>query len=174
MKILPASPDDIPALLRLVNSAFRGESSRKGWTTEADLLRGPARTDAESLRKMLRDPDVTILKYSNDTDGMEGCVSLRKRTRGLYLGMLTVAPELQGAGIGKKLLAAAEDFARQNGCPVIFMTVFSVRSELIAWYERHGYRLTGETRPYEADPRYGEPTRELEFLILEKKISEYT
>lgn len=171
MKIDTATPDDIPELLTLVNSAFRGEPSRKGWTTEADLLEGPARTDAGSLREMLDAPGATMLKYCSESGRIEACVYLRKRSHGLYLGMLTVAPELQGAGIGKKLLAAAEDFARQHRCPLIYMRVFSARHELLAWYERHGYRPTGKTEPFVADPKYGVPTQNLEFLILEKTIA---
>ena len=172
MPILPASTHDIPQLLPLINSAFRGESAREGWTHEADLLHGGKRTDEATLRALMQINNTLILKYCNDEGDIEGCVFLHKKERGLYLGMLTVRPDLQGAGIGKKLLEAAEAHARALGCPYIYMTVFSVRTELIAWYERHGYHRTGETKPYEVNPDFGTPSRSLEFVVLEKMIQD--
>jgi ribosomal protein S18 acetylase RimI-like enzyme len=171
MHILPATIADIPALLALVNSAFRGDSARQGWTHESDLIAGDARTDERSLRTLLSESDVLILKYLDTEGNIVGCVNLTKKPRGLYLGMLTVAPHLQGAGIGKHLLAYADAYARQEHLPCIYMTVFSVRGELIAWYERHGYVLTGETEPYPSDDRYGVPRQTLEFVVLEKKVA---
>src|SRR6187431_2862367 len=111
--ITPATEKDIPALDKLVNSAYRGEGSKKGWTTEADLLDG-LRTDPISLLKILQDPDSVILKY-NGNESIEGCVYLKKKGDALYLGMLTVSPELQAKGIGKQLLTAAETHAKQTG-----------------------------------------------------------
>jgi ribosomal protein S18 acetylase RimI-like enzyme len=171
MSISTATVQDIPALEKSVNSGYRGEASRKGWTTEADLLHGEVRIDTASLAAMLADNTAVILKYTDAAGDITGCVYLQKQQRGLYLGMLTVSPELQGGGLGKKLLAAAEEYAIQHNCPAIFMSVISVRSELIAWYERHGYRKTGETKPFPDDDRYGKPTQPLEFIILEKKVS---
>lgn len=170
MTILPATLADVPELLALVNSAFRGDSARQGWTHESDLIQGESRTDEPTLRDLLQRPAAVLLKYCNDAGDIEGCVLLEKKERGLYLGMLTVKPELQGGGIGKQLLAAAERQAREQGCKSIFMTVFSVRRELVAWYERHGYCSTGETKPYQADPRFGIPAQALEFVILEKTL----
>jgi ribosomal protein S18 acetylase RimI-like enzyme len=95
-------------------------------------------------------------------------VYLEKKERGLYLGMLTVSPLQQANGIGKKLLAAAEVFAKEKNCHCIFMNVISVRQELIAWYERHGYNKTEERKPLPADNRFGKPTQPLEFIIMEK------
>jgi len=170
VQILPATPSDIPALLALVNSAFRGDSARQGWTHEADLLHGDLRTDEASLRDLLQQPGGTVLKYCTDTGHMEGCVYLQQKTNELYLGMLTVEPAQQGAGIGKLLLAAAEAHAQQLGCAKIRMRVLSTRHELLAWYERHGYWLTGETEPYAFDHKFGVPTQPLEFVILEKRM----
>jgi ribosomal protein S18 acetylase RimI-like enzyme len=170
MPILPATPADIPQLLTLINSAFRGDTARRGWTHEADLLQGERRTDDATLRALMQIANAVVLKYCNDTGDIEGCVFLNKKERGLYLGMLTVVPELQGAGIGKKLLEAAEAYAREQGCPYIYMNVFSVRDELIAWYERLGYHRTGEIKPYEANPDFGIPTQPLVFVILEKEL----
>lgn len=168
---MTAVKDDVAELVTMVNSAYRGEASRKGWTTEADLLKGEMRTDVSSFLEMMEQPGAIFLKYISDSNAINGCVYLLKEKRGLYLGMLTVAPELQAAGIGKQLLAAAEIYAAENDCPVVFMSVISLRHELIAWYERHGYKKTGETKPMSADNRFGIPTQPLEFLIMEKFIS---
>lgn len=167
--IAPATKEDIPVLNRLVNSAYRGETSRKGWTTEADLLDG-IRTDPEALEDMMDQPGAVILKCTDEKQNLRGCVFLRKTENQLYLGMLTVSPELQGGGIGKKLLEASEDYARQQGCHKIVMTVISVREELIAWYERKGFRTTGEKSPFPNDPRFGIPKRDLEFVVMEKDV----
>lgn len=168
MIIQRATTADLPDLLRLVNSAFRGDSARQGWTHEADLLQGEQRTDAAELGALLQNPQIALLTYKADDGQLLGCVNLQTKPRGLYLGMLTVAPDRQGEGIGKLLLKAAEDYARQLGCPCIFMTVFSVRQELLDWYIRHGYRLTGETQDYPSNPVYGVPTQPLHFVVLEK------
>ncbi|MEY4930224.1 MAG: hypothetical protein RI909_948 [Bacteroidota bacterium] len=167
--ITKATPEDAPALDTLVNSAYRGESSRQGWTTEADLLDG-TRTDAAAITELIQTPGTTVLKY---VEGQEilGCVELRMQYGKLYLGMLTVRPHLQGKGIGKKLLNAAEEEARTQMCTSIFMTVISVRQELIDWYVRHGYQPTGERKPFAFnDPRFGQPKKSLEFIVLEKKL----
>jgi ribosomal protein S18 acetylase RimI-like enzyme len=167
--ITKALQTDVPALNMLVNSAFRGESSKKGWTTEADLLDG-IRTDEHSLMATLDEPQTTILKY-NEGENIVGMVMLKNQGDGLYLGMLTVAPDLQGIGIGKKLLDASEVFANEKGLPKIVMTVISVRTELVAWYERHGYTRTGEVRPFPMDdPKFGLPKQFLEFVVMEKGL----
>ena len=168
MSISKAGKEDIPVLVPLINSAYRGEGSKKGWTTEADLLQGELRTDIAYLTELLSKADTAMLKYTNEEGIVTGCVYLEKFSRGLYLGMLTVSPEKQASGVGKKLLAAAEDFANENKCAGIFMNVISVRHELIAWYERHGYKKTGEIKPLPADNKFGTPTQHLEFNIMEK------
>ncbi len=170
MTISAASTNDIPVLVPLINSAYRGEASRKGWTTEADLLEGDLRTDAPTLLETMNKPGAAILKCTSEEGVIIGCVYLQKEERGLYLGMLTVSPELQAAGIGKQLLAAASIHAKENDCPVIFMGVISLRHELIAWYERHGYHLTGKTKPLPDDHRFGIPTQPMEFALMEKPI----
>jgi ribosomal protein S18 acetylase RimI-like enzyme len=167
--IAPAAKEDIPALNRLVNSAYRGDTSRKGWTTEADLLDG-IRTDPEALEDMMEQPGAVILKCTDSSGLLRGCVFLKKTDNQLYLGMLTVTPELQGGGIGKKLLEASEQYAREQECDKIVMTVISVRRELIAWYERKGFRTTGEKSPFPKDPRFGIPKQDLEFVVMEKDL----
>lgn len=173
---IPTSPSislvteqEILLLNDLVNRTFRGESSKKGWTTEADLLDG-IRTDPDSLKKLITQPNSFILKYSSASGIIQGCVYLQQKNRQLYLGMLTVTPDLQGKGIGKKLLEAAELHASKLSCTSIIMTVISVREELIAWYQRHGYHLTGATEPFPTDPKFGLPKQPLIFLVLEKSL----
>lgn len=167
--ITPASQADIPALHDLVNSAYRGDSSRRGWTTEADLLEG-IRTDEAGLTAMLANPQATILKYEQD-GLLIGCVYLEKKGDRLYLGMLTVSPDAQSGGIGKQLMAAAEQTACDWHCRAMTMTVISQRHELIAFYERRGYRPTGETEAFPMDnPRFGLPKQPLSFIVMEKVL----
>jgi len=165
-----ATENDIPALNVLVNSAYRGETSKQGWTTEADLLDG-IRTDENSLKELMQQPGAFFLKYEGD-GRITGCVYLKKEQNKLYLGMLTVSPQLQNKGIGKILLAASEPEARKRNCNAVFMSVISVRTELINWYKKHGYIDTGETKPFPSNnPKFGIPKTELEFIVLEKEVS---
>lgn len=168
-QISPATLHDIAALDRLVNSAYRGDSSRKGWTTEADLLSG-LRTNPGSLQEMISEPGALVLKYTGEDGQLEGCVYLKQKGSKLYLGMLTVSPEQQDKGIGKQLLAAAEQQAALQNCSAITMTVISVRHELIAWYERKGYVKTGATEPFPTDPAFGLPKQSLHFIVMEKAL----
>lgn len=170
MPVSQAILPDVPALNILINSAYRGESSKKGWTTEADLV-GGIRTDEEILSGIIRKKDSVILKYTGDDHMIAGCVNLQKHGHKIYLGMLTVNPELQGKGIGKFLLDAAEEYAGNNNCTSVYMTVISVRKELVAWYERHGYKDTGARKPFPAnDPKFGLPKMKLEFMVMEKEL----
>ena len=165
-----AVPGDVSALNTLVNSAYRGESSKQGWTTEADLL-GGIRVDEERLTELIQKPGSMILKYVDKENKITGCVHLEKKGNKLYLGMLTVSPKLQGKGMGKEFLKAAELEAGNQNCVSIYMTVITERTELIEWYERHGYINTGEKKPFPAgDPRFGLPKKHLEFTVLEKKV----
>jgi len=164
-----AQKQDIPALNKLINSAYRGEAAKKGWTTEADLLDG-VRTDEDALKVLLETPGAVMLTARNDGKDITGCVYLEKQPDSFYLGMLTVSPLLQAAGIGKQLLYAAEDYVRQQGYHSINMSVISVRHELIAWYQRHGYAVTGETKPFPANPAFGIPRQPLEFIIMKKSV----
>ena len=165
-----ATVNDVVELVQLVNSAYRGESSKRGWTTEADLLDG-IRTDEESMLQLITDPTSEVLQCRNRKNELLVCVNLRANIDQLYLGMLTVSPTLQGEGIGKELLRASEQYATENNFSAITMSVISIRTELIAWYERRGYSRTGETKPFPAsDPRFGIPKQALEFIMLRKKI----
>lgn len=167
VQIRPATAADIPDLLELIHSAYRGDASRVGWTTEADLLDGQ-RTDADTLAADLVNPRLTVL-YAVDSDGALACAAVTDRGEGLaYFGMFAVRPAAQGARIGSRLLATAEDHARSFGATRMDMTVLVQRTELIAWYERRGYRKTGETQPFPyGDSRFGLPRRhDLGFVVL--------
>ena len=162
--------EDIVSLNTLINSAYRGEFSKKGWTTEAHLLEGSRTTEVELLG-IIQDASHTILKYS-DNGKIIGCVLLKVKANELYLGMLTVSPDLQNSGIGKKLLRQAEVFAVEMQLPKIVMTVITVREELIAWYKRNGYVDTGAREPFPVSDVFNPTTKEpLEFMVLEKVIT---
>lgn len=166
-----ASVADVPRLAAIINGCYRGEASKAGWTTEADLIAGDLRTDEANLSEILANENAVILKCCHTTAGIVGCVFLEKKGDRLYLGMLSVDVAWQASGIGKRLLVAAEEHAQSLGCVAIFMRVIPVRTELMAWYERHGYQPTGERNPFDGDPRFGVPRVPIEFVILEKKIS---
>jgi len=170
MSISIANESDIPALVALMDSAYRGESSKEGWTSEADLFIGNKRTDEETLAKLLNKPGAVFLKYVSEKGSIQGCVLLQKKEKRLYLGMFSVSPLAQGNGIGKKLLAAADAHAINQGCTSIYMTVITVREELIAWYEKNGYQKTDRVLPFPVDERFGIPNQPLEMVVLEKDL----
>ena len=166
-----ATVDDIPALVRLVTSAYRGEASRAGWTTEADLLEGN-RIVPEVLLADIARPRSRILLAERDGT-LLGCAHVAEEDGAGYFGMFAVRPGLQGGGMGRAILAEAERVAGEDwALPLMRMTVIDLRVELIEWYERRGYRRTGQTRPFPGtDPRFGLPLRDdLRFAVLEKEL----
>ncbi|MER7621007.1 GNAT family N-acetyltransferase [Streptomyces sp. NPDC126503] len=166
-----AVPEDVPVLVPLVESAYRGDSSRAGWTTEADILQGQ-RTDAEGVAAVIADPRSRLMVVERDGEAV-ACCQLEHRGEAAYFGMFAVRPELQGAGLGKRIIAEAERRVRELwDVREMHMTVISVREELIAWYERRGYRRTGRTTPFPyGDERFGVPQRDdLEFELLVKPL----
>lgn len=168
-----AQEADAPALCALVNSAYRGDSSRQGWTTEADLLDGQ-RTDPAELARLMRQAGHVFLLF-HEADQLLASVHLEDRGDHAYLGMLTVKPDIQARGLGKTVMAAAERWVRSTwGSTRVRMTVISVRHELIAWYVRRGYRDTGERQPFPSgDARFGIPKVDsLEFVVLEKSLTD--
>ena len=170
--ITKATVEDVSLLNIVINSAYRGESSKKGWTTEADLLEG-LRTTEQELTETIQDPKNTILKFT-ENEHIIGCVLLIEKEQQLYLGMLTVSPELQNSGVGKKLLRQAEIHASALGLPKIVMTVIAVRDELIAWYKRNGYVDTGEREPFPTSHVHIQISKDpLEFIVLEKRIASF-
>jgi ribosomal protein S18 acetylase RimI-like enzyme len=164
-----ANETDFPAIISLMNAAFRGS---EGWSIEGEIIKGQ-RTNASLLHEEIANGASYFLAKNDDTSVLDGCVSLQASSpERWYLGSLTVNPALQNAGFGRKLLEAAENYAAARGALTIEITVVNVRESLIAWYERRGYRRTGATRPFPyGDSRYGAPTRnDLEFLVLEKHL----
>ncbi|MDQ6902418.1 MAG: GNAT family N-acetyltransferase [Bacteroidota bacterium] len=159
---------DVAELNQLINNAYRGDEAKKGWTNEAHLLTG-IRIDEEELTGILKNDSSFFLKYSEEKI-IKACVLLEKHDSALYLGMLSVMPGLQGKGIGKQLLKAAEINAHKLGCNKIYMTVISVRYELIEWYKRHGYFDTGIKKPFPGEGRNVLVPTPLEFIVLEKKL----
>ena len=171
LRFRDATPDDIPALVPLVTSAYRGDASRVGWTTEADLLDGN-RIDPEVLRADLARPRSRVLLVEAD-DGLHACAHVADEDGAGYFGMFAVRPGLQGGGLGKRLLAECERIVGDEwGLPVMRMTVIDVRDELIAFYQRRGYRRTGQFKPFPyGDARFGQPKRDdLRFEVLEKPL----
>jgi ribosomal protein S18 acetylase RimI-like enzyme len=176
-----ASDTDIPAIVELVTSAYRGEASRQGWTTEADLLEGQ-RIDPEVLAGDLRRPESIVLLASTsggDTSdaaasALIGCAHLSRASADTaYFGMFAVRPGTQGTGLGKAILAEAERRASAEwGAATVEMTVIEQRSDLITFYERRGYRRTGELRPFPyGDARFGIPLRDdLRMVVLAKTL----
>lgn len=173
MTIRDANPADIPALHRLIESAYRGEASRAGWTTEADLLDGQ-RTDPEDLADILADPQQAMLTAWRGGD-LLGCVLIADRGEGTgYFGMLSVSPTLQAGGLGRRLVEAAHAaLAGRFGARRVRISVFPQRETLIAWYRRLGYAPTGETLPFPyGDPRFGLPLRDdLHFIVMERALA---
>lgn len=166
-----ATLDDVPALVTLVTSAYRGEASRAGWTTEADFLDGN-RIDPDVLRADIARPRSRVL-VAEDGTGPVACAHVAEEDGAGYFGMFSVRPDLQGTGLGKRLLAEAERLVRDDWrLPAMRMTVIDVRDALIAFYERRGYRRTGILKPFPyGDERYGIPLRDdLRFEVLEKRL----
>ncbi|MEW2494808.1 GNAT family N-acetyltransferase [Streptomyces nodosus] len=167
-----ATDADAEALVALIESAYRGESSRTGWTTEAHLLEGQ-RTDPEGVLEVVKSPDSRLLTVERDGT-IVACCQLEHRGEHAYFGMFAVSPALQGAGLGKAVIAEAERMARRTwGVSEMHMTVISVRDDLIAWYERRGYRRTGRMTPFPyGDERFGIPQRDdLQFELLVKPLA---
>ena len=166
-----ATDADIEAIVALVTSAYRGESSRAGWTTEADLLDG-ARIDPEVLRADIARSGSRVVLAERDS-ALLACAHVAVDGDAGYFGMFSVVPGLQGGGIGKQVLAECERIVRDDWrLPAMRMTVIDVRDELIAFYQRRGYRRTGVTKPFPyGDARFGEPKRgDLRFEVLEKTL----
>lgn len=164
--------DDVPALVPLVESAYRGEASRAGWTSEADMLHGQ-RTDAEGVREVITAPGSRLMMVERD-GVLVACCQLEHRGEFAYFGMFAVRPELQGGGLGRQIIAEAE----RRACELwdvreMHMTVITAREELVAWYERRGYRRTGRLSPFPyGDERFGIPQRDdLEFELLVKDLA---
>ncbi|MFE9112351.1 GNAT family N-acetyltransferase [Streptomyces collinus] len=168
-----ATEVDVDELVALIESAYRGDDSRAGWTTEADILEGQ-RTDPEGVLEVIKSPDSRLLTVERD-GRIVACCQLKHEGENAYFGMFAVSPQLQGAGLGKVIIAEAERQARESwGVREMQMSVISVRDDLIAWYERRGYRRTGRMTPFPyGDERFGVPQRDdLQFELLVKELAQ--
>jgi len=166
-----AQPADVGPIVALVESAYRGDVSKQGWTTEADFLEGQ-RTDPDSVLGLLDKDDSRVL-LAERNGKMLACCHIARQGEAGYFGMFSVSPTLQGGGVGKALLAEAERVALNEwDCVRMEMTVIDIREELIAWYERRGYQRTGVKKPFPyGDARFGIPKRDdLRFEILAKPL----
>jgi ribosomal protein S18 acetylase RimI-like enzyme len=166
-----AAESDVEALVALIESAYRGDSSREGWTTEADILEGQ-RTDPQGVLDVIATPGSRLMAVERDGE-IVACCQLEHRGEAAYFGMFAVRPGLQGAGLGRRIIAEAERRVRETwGVTQMHMTVISVREDLIAWYERRGYRRTGRMTPFPyGDERFGLPQRDdLAFELLVKDL----
>ncbi len=171
MQYRAATARDVDEVVALVESAYRGEASRRGWTTEADLLDG-RRTGPDDVMACIERPRSQVLLAERD-GRLVACAHVADEDGFGYFGMFSVVPGLQGAGIGRQVLAEAERIVRdQYRLSVMRMTVIDVREELIAYYERRGYRRTGLKKPFPyGDVRFGLPKRgDLRFEVLEKTL----
>ncbi|MBT2387840.1 GNAT family N-acetyltransferase [Streptomyces sp. ISL-11] len=167
-----ATAADVPDLVALVESAYRGDDSRAGWTTEADLLDG-RRTDPDGVMAVVEDENSRLLVVEAGGETV-ACCQLEHRGTHAYFGMFAVRPSLQGAGLGKVIIAEAERIVRAEwDAREMHMTVIRQRDDLIAWYERRGYRRTGRMSPFPyGDERFGIPQRDdLEFELLVKELA---
>jgi GNAT superfamily N-acetyltransferase len=169
-----ATDADVPTVVELMNRAFRGRGDDASWSTEERYIEG-TRTNEELLREeMAAHWDASLLLWRAPDGTLLGCVWMQPEENDVwYLGSLTIVPREQKAGLGRRLLAAAEDWALARGAQEIKMTVVHVRAALLAWYARRGYSLTGETKPFPyGDTRYGTPTRDdLYLVVLSKRLT---
>lgn len=167
-----ATEADTPAIVALIESAYRGEMGREGWTTESEIISGQ-RTDLEEIHALLATPSARFL-LAEDDGALVACCLLDDQPPAMYFGMFAVSPKRQGAGLGDALIREAERRAVQEfQASTMRMSVIWLRSELIAWYERRGYKATGDRLPFPyGEPRAGVPVRDdLYFLVFEKPLS---
>ncbi len=163
---------DVPAIVTLVEGTYRGEASRAGWTTEADLLDGQ-RIDAEGVLQSINALHSRVVLAFIGAQ-LVGCAHIQRRAEVGYFGMFSVLPTAQGGGVGRQILAECErQLASDFAAPAVEMTVLKQRTELIDWYLRRGYVATGERRPFPyGDSRFGLPrTEDLEFEVLVKRLT---
>jgi GNAT superfamily N-acetyltransferase len=175
-----ALPADLPAIVQLMNLAYRGTGPNASWNTEVTYIDGDRTSESALQEELAASPNAVLLVFEEATENadtpsvIKGCVFLEPVSDILwYLGSLTVDPRLQKEGLGRRILHAAEQWAATRGARTIQMKVVHVRDTLIAWYQRRGYHLTGETHPFPyGDTRFGIPRRDdLTFVVLEKSVA---
>lgn len=173
-RLTVATDADVPEVVSLINMAFRGTGEDAGWSTREQYIDG-TRITADLLQEdMAAKPHATMLLWRLADNSLLGCVWLEPQQSGVwYLGKLAVPPREQNAGLGRRLLEAAENWAQQRGAAEIQMTTVNLRTALIDWYQRRGYSLTGQTKPFPyGDTRFGIPKRDdLHFVVLRKILA---
>lgn len=171
-RVATTGEEDINSIAKLVNSAYRGESSRAGWTTEADLV-GDTRINAAGVAEKINAPDGVIILAHDEQGALASCCELLKQENYAYFGMFAVDPQRQSGGIGKQVMDEAERYAKEEmGVNVMEMSVIWTREELIAWYVRRGYEATDEKKPFPyGQLENGTPLRDdLYFRVLRKSL----
>lgn len=164
-----AARDDVRAVAMLIEKAYRGPAAATGWTNEAHLLTGP-RTGEDEIAGLIADPESRFV-LAEQNGALVGCALVQKDGEDGYFGMFSVDPAAQAQGLGKKLLAACEKAARAEwNSRAMGMVVINLRSELIAWYERRGYTLTGNREPFPFDEAPGALRRDFDLVELKKPL----
>jgi ribosomal protein S18 acetylase RimI-like enzyme len=164
-----ATVTDVPAVTALTELAYRGEAAATGWTTETELLTGPRTSEREVARLVADEGSVFVL--AEDGGALVGSALVQRTGDAAYFGMFAVDPRLQGGGVGKALVAACERTARETwGSTAMTMTVISLREELIAWYERRGYRRTGRHLPFPFHEHSGALRTDFDLAELRKDL----
>jgi len=160
---------DVPHLALLIEKAYRGEDAARGWTNEAALLTGP-RSSSLEVEALVRDPDSRFVTAMRD-GRLVGCALIQLKGDHAHFGMFAIDPDHQGNGLGRQLIAAAEDSARTLwGCASMRLAVISLRDELIAWYERRGFVRTGEREPFPFETATGAMRRDFDLVVLSKPL----
>jgi ribosomal protein S18 acetylase RimI-like enzyme len=173
VRLQSATEADLPEIVALTNWAYRGAGAQQSWTVES-YLEGERTTEAALRVDLAAAPQAHLLTWRDATGGLLGHVWLEPQADGVwYLGLLSVRPDRQDQKLGRTLLSAAEAFAQERGARRVRLTVINVRDTLIAWYQRRGYALTGEVRPFPyGDDRFGKPQRnDLSFVVMERRLT---
>ena len=165
-----ATFEDHPAVVAIVNRAYRGTSDHRGWNSEADLIAGDRVTLAELRQDLADSPDARLLVHRGVNGEVMACVRVEPEDSGTwYFGMLAIDPATQASGLGRRMLAAIDAHVRDRGGRRLRITVINVREQLIAWYERRGFVRTGEVEPLPEG--IGKPLRDdMNFVILAKSL----
>ena len=173
-RLTVATDSDVPEVVVLINQAFRGTGDSAGWSVKEQYIGGTRITEDMLREDMAEKAHATLLLWRLADNSLLGCVWLEpQQGRVWYLGLLAISPRAQNAGLGRKLLEAAENWAQERGATEIKMTTVNLRTALIDWYIRRGYALTGETKPFPyGDSRFGKPKRhDLHFVVLRKVLT---
>jgi predicted N-acetyltransferase YhbS len=170
LPVTKAERKDATAITQLINDAYRGDPGSPAWTSEGQYMDGE-RTAVDDITRLLEQPDTDNFKYCAANGDIVGFVSLQKQEQAVYLGLLTVNPQMQAGGIGRHLLEYSEDYTRSNGKAAIVITVINVRQELIAWYVRRGYVPTGKVKHFPKG--HNSPKVPLHLIEMQKAITAF-